>query len=380
MIEGFLHFVQNYIITFLLILTVLVFVHELGHYLVARWNGVGVDVFSIGFGPELIGWTSKSGTRWRLSAIPLGGYVKMFGMDDIADMQVAERSLTEEEHKKAFFTKRVGQRAAIVAAGPIANFLFAIVVMAGLFMFYGQTRIPPVVQDVIPESAAAEAGLQPGDRILSANGQHLESFKDLQQFIMLHLEDPVILGVERHGMALEFTMRPRIVERADFTGTIRKTPILGVIADTSQSEKIRYGVTGAVWAAMKETVSLVQATYLALGQIVVGKRDSSEVTGIIRIAEGTGQIAQLGWVSIISYTSLLSINLGLINLLPIPLLDGGHLVFFGIEAIRRKPLGEKAQEYSFRIGLFLLLAVMLFATWNDLVALKIWDFLKTLVS
>lgn len=380
MIEGFLHFVQNYIITFLLILTVLVFVHELGHYLVARWNGVGVDVFSIGFGPELIGWTSKSGTRWRLSAIPLGGYVKMFGMDDIADMQVAERSLTEEEHKKAFFTKRVGQRAAIVAAGPIANFLFAIVVMAGLFMFYGQTRIPPVVQDVIPESAAAEAGLQPGDRILSANGQHLESFKDLQQFIMLHLEDPVILGVERHGMALEFTMRPRIVERADFTGTVRKTPILGVIADTSQSEKIRYGVTGAVWAAMKETVSLVQATYLALGQIVVGKRDSSEVTGIIRIAEGTGQIAQLGWVSIISYTSLLSINLGLINLLPIPLLDGGHLVFFGIEAIRRKPLGEKAQEYSFRIGLFLLLAVMLFATWNDLVALKIWDFLKTLVS
>lgn len=380
MIEGFLHFVQNYIITFLLILTVLVFVHELGHYLVARWNGVGVDVFSIGFGPELIGWTSKSGTRWRLSAIPLGGYVKMFGMDDIADMQVAERSLTEEEHKKAFFTKRVGQRAAIVAAGPIANFLFAIVVMAGLFMFYGQTRIPPIVQDVIPESAAAEAGLQPGDRILSANGQHLESFKDLQQFIMLHLEDPVILGVERHGMALEFTMRPRIVERADFTGTIRKTPILGVIADTSQSEKIRYGVTGAVWAAMKETVSLVQATYLALGQIVVGKRDSSEVTGIIRIAEGTGQIAQLGWVSIISYTSLLSINLGLINLLPIPLLDGGHLVFFGIEAIRRKPLGEKAQEYSFRIGLFLLLAVMLFATWNDLVALKIWDFLKTLVS
>ncbi len=380
MIEGFLHFVQNYIITFLLILTVLVFVHELGHYLVARWNGVGVDVFSIGFGPELIGWTSKSGTRWRLSAIPLGGYVKMFGMDDIADMQVAERSLTEEEHKKAFFTKRVGQRAAIVAAGPIANFLFAIVVMAGLFMFYGQTRIPPIVQDVIPESAAAEAGLQPGDRILSANGQHLESFKDLQQFIMLHLEDPVILGVERHGMALEFTMRPRIVERADFTGTVRKTPILGVIADTSQSEKIRYGVTGAVWAAMKETVSLVQATYLALGQIVVGKRDSSEVTGIIRIAEGTGQIAQLGWVSIISYTSLLSINLGLINLLPIPLLDGGHLVFFGIEAIRRKPLGEKAQEYSFRIGLFLLLAVMLFATWNDLVALKIWDFLKTLVS
>lgn len=375
-----MEFLWNYVVVFLLILTVVVFVHEGGHYLVARWNGVKVEVFSIGFGPEIWGYTAKSGTRWKISALPLGGYVKMFGDADAASALGDGREMSDAEKAVSFRHKRVGQRAAIVFAGPAANFVFAIIGLAIMFMVLGQQVIEPVIGQIQPGTPAAQAGLQAGDRILSVNGSKIDSFQDIQRIVRLEMENPLILGYQRDGQTLSVVTTPRIVERKTMFGDIERLPILGIAADPTRTRVVRFGPVGALGQALAETETMVRATFIGIGQMLNGTRDSDELGGPIRIAKGAGEAAQVGIASVVFYTILLSLNLGLINLFPIPVLDGGHLLFYAFEAILGRPLGEKAQEYGFRIGLFLVLALMVFATRNDIVSLPVWDAMKRLLS
>lgn len=376
---------------FLVILTVLVFVHELGHFWVARRCGVKCEAFSIGFGPELFGWYDSKGTRWKFSALPLGGYVKMFGDADVTSrpapqMQKAvegsvegeetgdwaggkARPLTAEERAVSFHHKSLGQRVAVVAAGPAANFLFAIVVMTAFFVYPGLPTTPAVIGGVVEDSAAAEAGLQEGDRILEINGSAIERFEEIQRVVHLNLDSPLDMVVERGGRPLELTATPQMVVRQDAMGNDVEVPMLGIQA--SGSAFVPQGLA-APWVAVEETVSLTGATLKAVWQMVTGSRGTDELGGPIRIAEMSGQVAQTGFVSVIWFMAVLSINLGLINLFPVPMLDGGHLLFYAIEGVRGRPLGERAQEYGFRIGLALVLTLFVFVTWNDLSRLLVF--------
>ncbi len=376
---GFLFGFWNYIVVFLLVLTVVVFVHELGHYLVARWAGVRVEVFSIGFGKELWGWTTKSGTRWRISLLPLGGYVKMFGEQEFAD-EGGGRTLTPEEKAVSFQHKSVGRRAAIVAAGPAANFVFGILLLAGMFMALGQPTTPPVIGTVQPDSAAAAAGLQVGDRIRSVADEDVATFQDLQQIVRLRIGESLPMVVLRDGRELSLIAHPRVTELTDNFGNVHRMPVLGIAAPEGSTEIRQHGLVSATATAVEETYGMVASTFTALGQMISGARDSNELGGPLRIAKGAGQAAQLGIGNVVFFVILLSINLGLINLFPIPMLDGGHLAYYAVEAVRGRPLGVRAQEYGFRIGLFLVFALMIFATRNDLVDLKVWEFFKGLTS
>jgi regulator of sigma E protease len=370
----------NYVVVFLLILTVVVFVHEAGHFAVARWNGVKVDVFSIGFGPEVWGRTAKSGTRWRLSLLPLGGYVKMFGDADAASATGDDRPMTEAEKAVSFRHKRVGQRAAIVFAGPAANFVFAILGLAAMFMVLGQQVTEPVIGQVHAGMAAEQSGLKAGDRVLAINGTAVDRFQDIQRIVRLEIERPLKLTLDRNGQTLDIVATPRIIERKGMFGDMERVPVLGISADPSSTRIVKHGPIGALGQALKETETMVSSTFVGIGQMINGTRDSDELGGPIRIAKGAGEAAQIGLASVVFYTILLSLNLGLINLFPIPVLDGGHLLFYGFEAILGRPLGEKAQEYGFRIGLFLVLALMVFATRNDIVSLPVWDMMKRMLS
>lgn len=370
----------GYGLPFLAILTVLVFVHELGHYLVARLNGVRVEVFSIGFGPELFGWTDRARTRWKFSLIPLGGYVKMFGDADAASRPDTELSdLTEEERAEAFPYKRLSQRSWIVAAGPLANFLFAIVLMAILFMAIGQPFTPPVVGTVIPDSAAEQAGLQPGDRIVQIDDTEINSFQDIQWIVSLGLGEAIEILVLRDGNEVPLVATPRLTEVTDDFGNRQEVGRLGI--SHSGVEFVQHGPFTALWQATEKTGSQTLAILKAVGQMFVGDRSAAELGGPLRIAKMSGQVAEYGWGSVVQFMWILSISLGLINLFPIPILDGGHLLFYAIEAVRGRPLGERAQEYGFRIGLALVLSLMVFATWNDIMNhVKVFDFIKDLIT
>jgi regulator of sigma E protease len=379
MIE-FLHSGFNYIVPFLVVLTVLVFVHEFGHYYVARWNRVRVEVFSIGFGPELFGWWDRAGTRWKFSAIPLGGYVKMFGDSDassglpvsgLARMSPAEREVS-------FHYKRLGQRAAIVAAGPAANFVFAILVLAIVFMTYGQPFTPPEVGQVQPGSAAEAAGIRPGDVVASIDGRPIQRFEDLQQIVRLNPGAPMTLVVRRDGGEASIAVTPKRTELTDRFGNHYEIGLLGI--SRSGMDYVRRDPATALVQAGAETWNLTTATLKAVWQIAIGMRGTDELGGPLRIAQMSGEVAQGGVVSLVWFMAVLSINLGLINLFPVPVLDGGHLLFYAAEAVRGKPLGARAQEYGFRIGLALVLTLMVFATWNDLVHLRIVEFVKGLVT
>jgi regulator of sigma E protease len=350
---------------FLAVLTALVFVHELGHYLVARWNGVRVEVFSIGFGPEIFGWNDKAGTRWKFSLIPLGGYVKMFGDANAASMP-AEGSdgMTAEERAVAFPHKRLGQRAAIVAAGPIANFLFAIVVLAGLFSIVGQPFTPAVVGEVVADSPAEAGGFQAGDEVIAVDGRSVERFEELQRVVALRPEETMTFTVLRDGVEVRLQAAPRRVVRTNHLGEEHEVGQLGI--SRSSADFVQHDPLSATWQATRETFGIIDQTFTALGQIIRGDRGADELGGPIRIADMSGQAAELGIGTLIYFAAVLSINLGLINLFPVPMLDGGHLLFYGIEAVRGRPLGERAQEYGFRIGLALVLTLMVFVTWNDL--------------
>ena len=379
MIE-FLHHGLTYVVPFLLILTVLVFVHEFGHYLIARWNGVRVEVFSIGFGAELFGWWDSAGTRWKFSTIPLGGYVKMFGDADASSGLPAAglARLAQADREVSFHYKRLGQRTAIVAAGPAANFVFAIAVLAVLFMTFGQPYTPPEVGQVQPGSAAEQGGIRPGDVIISIDGRHIARFEDVQQAVRLNPGTPITIVVRRDGGELELRVTPTPTELTDRFGYRYEIGLLGIAR--SGMEYIKRDPLTALLQAGTETWSLSVGTLKAMWQIVIGTRAVDELGGPLRIAQMSGEVAQGGMVAVLWFMAVLSINLGLINLFPVPVLDGGHLLFYAAEAVRGKPLGQRAQEYGFRIGLALVLTLMVFATWNDLVHLRIVEFVKGLVT
>jgi regulator of sigma E protease len=361
---------------FLIVLTVLVFVHEFGHYAIARWNGVRIDVFSIGFGPELFGWWDSAGTRWKFSTIPLGGYVKMFGDSDASSGQPLPGldRLARGERNVSFHYKRLGQRAAIVAAGPAANFAFAIVVLTVLFMTFGQPYTPAEVGQVQPGSAAEQGGIRAGDVILSIDGQAVARFEDVQQAVRMNPGVAMAIAVRRDAKTLTLQVTPARTEVTDRFGNRYEIGLLGIAR--SGMEYIKRDPVTALYQAVGETWNLSASTLQAMWQMVKGTRTTDELGGPLRIAQMSGEVARGGIAPVLTFMALLSVSLGLINLFPVPILDGGHLLFYAAEAIRGRPLGQKAQEYGFRIGLALVLTLMVFTTWNDLVHIGIKGWFK----
>jgi len=366
----------GYILPFLVVLTVLVFVHELGHYLAARRNGVRVEVFSVGFGPELFGWTARSGTRWRVSVVPFGGYVKMFGDADIASApDSGVENISEADKAVSFFHKRLLQRVEIVAAGPLANFLFSLVVVSGFYVTMGEPFTSNEVGKVLAGSAAERAGIQPHDVILAVDGTPIERFEDLVHVMALNSGTPVEIRLRRDGRELTLPATPVMTEEKNVFGNVQRIARLGISGGTP--EFVRHDPASAIWRASLTTWNLTVGTLEAVGQMIAGRRSSDELGGPITIAKMSGEVARGGVVALINFMAMLSINLGLINLFPIPVLDGGHLLFYAAEAIRGRPLGQRAQEFGFRIGLALVLTLMVFVTLNDLGVIA---FLKGLVT
>lgn len=355
-----------YIIPFLFVLTILVFVHELGHYLAARWNGVGVDVFSIGFGPEIMGWTDKVGTRWKISLFPLGGYVKMIGDAGAASTPDHDKlkAMDTKTKSQSLFYKTVWQRIAVSAAGPVANYLFAIFIFAVFFSTIGQRYTEPVIGSVQESSAAEKVGLKSGDRIISVEGKAISRFEDLQQIVQMNPEKTLNLQVLREGQTLDVVITPTLSEIKDVFGQVHKIGLLGIKG--SQVSFIKRSWVSSLWYATEETLNISWQTLKALGQVIIGARSSDGLGGPLRIAQMSGEVAQNGMIALVWFMALLSVNLGLINLFPVPMLDGGHLLFYFIEVVRGKPLSENAQEWGFRIGFMLIIGLMLFSTWNDL--------------
>lgn len=381
--EQFLSGIWYYGVMFVVVLTVLVYVHELGHYLVARRCGVRVDVFSIGFGRELFGWTDvKSGTRWKFSAIPLGGYVKMFGEHDLEEKSDANLlpgdGLSPEEQAVSFSTKTVGQRAAIVAAGPLANLIFAVFVFAALFMSVGQPFTAPVITGVVADSAAARAGFAAGDVVVEIDGKVIERFQEIQSTVQVRPGAAIDFLVNREGAPVTLTAIPERVVEEDRYGNSFEIGRLGI--QGGQREYVRLGPVAAVITAGTETVDLTRRMLSAVWEIISGTRDSSELGGPIRIAQMAGDVAQGSVLNLIYFTAVLSINLALINLFPIPMLDGGHLMFYAAEAVRGRPVGARLQEMSFRVGLALVLTLILFVTINDIAHLQVFEFVRSLVG
>lgn len=358
-----------YTVPFLAVLTVVVFFHELGHFLVGRWCGVKVDAFSLGFGPEIAHYTDRKGTRWRLAALPLGGYVKFHGDANGASVpdESAADAMPEEERKVTLFGQSVWKRMAIVAAGPIANFIVAIFIFAGLFHFVGEQQIAPQISSVQANSPAAAAGFQPKDTIVSIDGTKVDSFEDVQRIVMSSEGGPLAFVVDRDGKDVSLSATP--VSRVTPTpiGPLRRN-ILGVAAEpTPGSIKTKYyGVVDAFGRGATETWSVITGTGRYMKGLLAGRESADQLSGPIRIAQVSGDLARRGMAPLINLAAVLSISIGLLNLLPIPLLDGGFLMFFAYEAIRGKALGERMQQVGFRIGLTFVAALTIFAAYNDI--------------
>ena len=371
----------NWGFPFLVALTILVFFHELGHFWVARLAKVRVEVFSVGFGAELFGWNDKAGTRWKIGVIPLGGYVKMFGQSDLpGDEDEDQPPLTDKEKAVSFQHKTLAQRTAIVAAGPIANFLLSVVLIAGLMATFGAARPYAGVGEIMPGSAAAEAGFEAGDRIVSIDGEAVEWFSDLVRIVSVQPEMLLKIKVRRGDDEFVLTATPKRHQQPGAEGKTVEIGLLGVRYDPQQMHYERQNPLMAVWLGIQQTASLTEKTLSFLGQVISGRQGTEGIGGPLRIVQYAGITFQNGIENFILFLAVLSINLGLINLFPIPILDGGHLLFFAVEAIRGRPLGPQAQEYGFRFGLILVLILMVFVTWNDLVQLRVFEFIKELVT
>lgn len=358
------------IIPFLFVLTVVVFVHEMGHYLVGRWCGIGVKAFSIGFGPELIGFDDRRGTRWKLSAIPLGGYVKFVGdMNATSTPDAGEiDQLSSDERRIAFHTQPVWKRALTVFAGPAFNFLLTIAVFAVMFSVYGKFVSQPVVAEVRPDSPAAAAGFQPGDRFVSVDGTPVESFADVQRLVSGRTGDPIVFVLARDGGEVTTTATPELMEQTDALGNTVRIGVIGVVntVESGQPRLVTFTPAGALVEAVRETGHIVVRTGQFLKRFVVGREDKCQLGGPIKIAKISGQAAKLGFEWLVQLVALLSVGIGILNLLPIPPLDGGHLVFYALEAVKGRPVSERAMEAVYRAGLLLVLAFMGFVFWNDL--------------
>jgi regulator of sigma E protease len=366
--------IWDYAWPFLVTISVIVFVHELGHYLIARMNNVRVEVFSIGFGPELFGVRDKHGTRWRISALPLGGYVKFWGDANAASGAgpEAQAELSPEERRVSFHHKRVGQRAAVVLGGPLGNFLFAIVAFAFLFGFVGERYTVPEVMEVVPGSAAASAGLQPGDRVVAIEGRSVDRFEDLQRVVEENPGKALALVVRRDGAEVSLTATPELVEADDGLGNTRYVGRLGVKGGQTAFRDVDTGT--AIWSAVRETANITYGTLKAVGQMIAGSRSTDELGGPIQIGRMSGEIAKDGGlISLVFFMAILSINLGLINLFPVPMLDGGHLIFYVWEAIAGRPMKPRFQEIGMRVGFVLVIALMVWVTSKDLIRLGVFD-------
>lgn len=364
------------LLPFLFVLTVVVFIHELGHFLVARWCGVKVQAFSIGFGREIWAFNDRHGTRWRLAWIPLGGYVKF--IDDENGASVPSRDalsrMSAEDRKGAFQSKSIGQRAAIVAAGPIANFLLAIVIFAGIFSVYGVQVTSAKIDEVIAGGPAARAGFQAGDVIAAIDGREISSFQDMQRIVSTSPDKELDFEVNRGGVRVSLKATPERREQTDRFGNVIRIGAIGIrrAMQPQDIEFRQHGVLESVWLGVRETQFVITRTLAYLKDVVMGRESADQLGGPIRIAEVSGQVASSGFVPLLNLTAILSVSIGLLNLFPIPLLDGGHLLFYLMEAIRRKPLSERTQEIGFRIGLSVVLMLMIYATFNDLPIVRKW--------
>ncbi|MFD1744449.1 RIP metalloprotease RseP [Rhizobium helianthi] len=367
---AILGFITGYLVPFILVLSLLVFVHEMGHYLVGRWSGIRVTAFSIGFGPEIVGFNDRHGTRWRLSLIPLGGYVRFYGDEDAASRPDSEAlsHLSLAERSQTLAGAKLWKRAATVAAGPIANFLLAIAIFAVLFAVYGRSVADPVVAEIRPDSAAAEAGIQVGDRLIAMDGSPIRTFEDVRRYVTVRPETQMTVTVERGGNTIDLPLVPKRTEITDQFGNKVELGLIGVVTNEQSGNfrHITYTPLEALQEGVVETGHIITGTFRYIGNLVTGRMKPDQLGGPVRVAQASGQMATLGIAAVIQLAAVLSVSIGLLNLMPVPVLDGGHLVFYAIEAIRGKPLGAGAQEIAFRIGLAMVLSLMVFATWNDI--------------
>lgn len=367
------------IVAFALVIGPLIFLHELGHYVAGRWLGVKIDAFSIGFGKELFGWTDKRGTRWKFSALPLGGYVKFAGDLNAASVpDAAWLELPPAERARTLQARPVWQRAIVVAAGPVTNFIAAVAIFAGLAMAYGVDATPASIGTIAPGSAAQRAGLQPGDRIVALGGRPIETFSDLAGYAVMRPDEQVVVDIERGGAVLHVPLRIGAVQQRDRFGNSYRIGQLGIGRARVQLRQV--GLLEAPAAGVRGAANALRTTVDGLGQIISGRRSVDELGGPLRIAKVSGETFTLGWSALIWLAANISINLGFINLLPVPLLDGGHLFFYAVEAIRRRPVAPAVQEWAFRGGLAAILALMVTVTFNDLGAFGLWQALRGLIG
>jgi regulator of sigma E protease len=354
---------------FLIVLTVIVFVHEMGHYLVARWNGIAIQTFSIGFGPELAGFNDKHGTRWRISAIPLGGYVRFVGdmnaasLPDLKVIEQADPALA----KRLFVNKNPWQRIAVVVAGPAANVIFTFLVLYALLLGYGRYTIPPLIGSVSPGSVAEAAGFIENDRVISVDGYEVRGFEDFQRLVATAPQRPVTIVVDRPGGHETIVVVPDAAVSTDRFGNEQRIGRIGVTRSIDPSEVTLYrpGPIEAIGMTFEEIRFIIDRTAAFLGDFFVGRGDIEQLGGPIKVAKVSGEVASLGIVALVNLMALLSLNIGIFNLLPVPMLDGGHLAYYLYEGIRGRPLSQRVQEIGFRFGFFVVLSLMVFTTFND---------------
>ena len=363
-------------LAFLFVLSIVVVIHELGHFLVARWCGVKVDAFAMGFGREIIGWNDSKGTRWRINWIPLGGYVKFMDDANGSSMPNAEAiaNMTPEQRATSFHAKPLWQRAAVIFAGPFANFLLAIVLLASMFMIWGVRTFPAKVEEVIFDSPAAKAGLMPGDLIVNVDGSDIASFIDLLRIISVNAGREMALTYDRNGQRSTVKVTPERREETDLIGgkvQVGRLGIKSVNSPTGGTFK-RYGPIDAVVLGAKESVFLLTSNLQAVGKMLTGKEDTTQLGGPLRIAAVAGKAANAGFDSLLNLAALVSLGIGLFNLFPIPPLDGGHLMFYAAEAVRGRPLSDNAKELGFRMGFALILMLFMLVMWNDRIVVKNW--------
>lgn len=358
------------IVPFLVVLTIIVFVHEMGHYLVARWNGIAVQVFSIGFGPELFGINDKNGTRWKICAVPLGGYVKFLGDMNAASVPNHEElgQFDSQTKSSLFFYKNVWQRIAVVVAGPIANIIFTFIVLYALLLGMGRYTLEAQIDGVEPQSPAAIAGFMPEDKVVRVDGYLVRSFGDFQRIVATSPEREIFVEIDRLGTPMTLSVRTGVRERTDQFGNVSNVGYLGVSRTAAQEDVVfvRPNPLEAVFITVDEMILIVDRSFKFLGELLIGKGDVDQLGGPVKIAKISGEAASLGVFTLINLMALLSLNIGIFNLFPIPMLDGGHLVYYSYEVLRGKPLSQRIQEMGYRFGMFLVLSLMVFSLVNDI--------------